>query len=36
MAIERQPATPIDGTVEQDLEADISIEIENEQNKYRT
>jgi len=29
MAIERQPATPIDGTVEQDLEADISIEIEN-------
>ena len=28
MAIERQPATPIDGTVEQDLEADISIEIE--------
>jgi len=29
MAIERQPATPIDGTVEQEPDADISIAIEN-------
>ena len=29
MAIERQTATPIDGTIEQDLESDITIEIED-------
>ena len=29
MAIERQPATPIDGLIEQDPESDITIEIEN-------
>jgi hypothetical protein len=29
MAIERQPATPIDGTVEQETEEELTIEIEN-------
>jgi len=29
MAIERQPATPIDGTVEQDLEEELTIQIED-------
>ena len=29
MAIERQPATPIDGTIEQEPEEELTIEIEN-------